>query len=333
MGLGKNLFLKDSVIGRNLSLDVLRVLACFGVMFIHISSSFSTHQIAVEGTAGWYAGKLIGVFSKWAVPAFVMITGLFMLDPKKDVPFKKLYGKHILRFVLSLIFWTWVYALVIHTRYYPFGGQDNNFWYMGMCIGIYISLPVLRLVAANEKILAYSCWIWFFIRCYEYVNEFFMDVPIVITDFVFRDYVGYCLWGYYLSRIQLRKKEMLWVYFAGFIGLVLSVVLPLATHDKVRCRFESPMVFAMTVAIFLFAIRHPINLSDKMNSWIVHFSKMTFGIYMVHSLVYVELFSRLLNYVTNPFALILASLIVLIVPSYFIILIIKQIPVLNKWVI
>ena len=108
MGLGKNLFLKDSVIGRNLSLDVLRVLACFGVMFIHISSSFSTHQIAVEGTAGWYAGRLIGVFSKWAVPAFVMITGFFLIR-KTDFNIKRIERTWLKAFFFVVIIYGTAY--------------------------------------------------------------------------------------------------------------------------------------------------------------------------------------------------------------------------------
>jgi surface polysaccharide O-acyltransferase-like enzyme len=318
-------------------MDVLRILACLGVILNHISASCLAQGYAAIGTSErLFCGILNVCFNGWPVPIFVMITGFFFLQPEKKLPLKKLYEKNIFRLVLSLVFWTWFYAITLHCRYtsfYPFGGQTNNFWYIGMCIGLYISMPVLRSVAANAKLLTYSCWIWLFIQFYLYIG-YYVEVPIIITDYVFVGYIGICLWGYYLSRVQLGQRQTRIVYTIGVFSLIARIVLPMVTNGKVRYfSMESPDSFLTSIAIFLFVMKHPIQLSPKKERIVTHLSGMTFGIYMVHTFVVVETFTRLHRFFPNVYVLVPLAILVTIVSSYFIILIIKQIPYLKKWVV
>lgn len=326
---------KDAKKKRNGSMDLLRIFACIGVIVVHAGSSGIAMGFAERRSAeGAFCGALDLLF-KWSVPIFVMITGFFFLKPEKELPLKKLYGKHILRLVLSLVFWTWFYAITLHCRYtcfYPFGGQENNFWYIGMCIGLYISMPVLRIVAANKKVLAYSCWTWLFFDIYLYI-EHFLTVPIVITDHVFVGYIGVCLWGYYLSRIELNRRRTNTVYLVGLLSLIATVVLPLVTDGKVGFSLESPGPILTSIALFLFVIKHPVQLSPKLEKVVTQISGMTFGIYMVHTFVVIETFSRIYRFIPNIYLSIPVSIIVTLVLSYIIILVIKQIPILKKWVI
>ena len=320
---------------RNQSMDLLRIIACFGVIIIHISGSFFAQNYVERGTNEWLFFFFLNGIFKWPVPIFVMITGFFFLKPEKELTLKKLYGKSILRLVLSLIFWTWFYAIALHCRYtcfYPFGGQTNNFWYIGMCIGLYISMPVLRIVAADEKVLAYSCWIWLFISFYTYIGQY-VAVPIVVTDHVFVGYIGFCLWGYYLSTVDLNQRRTNTVYIIGLLSLTVSVVLPFVTHGKVKFSFEGPTTILTAIALFLFVIKHPIQLSPKCGKIVEHVSGMSFGIYMVHTFVVYEIFTRLYRFVPNVYLLLPLAIIVTFVLSYSIIFVIKQIPLLKKWVV
>jgi surface polysaccharide O-acyltransferase-like enzyme len=320
---------------RNYSMDVLRIVACLGVVLHHVTSSMYAMGYVDSGSKEWMFNTALYNFTKWSVPIFVMITGFFFLNPAKELPLKKLYGKYILRLVLSLVFWTWFYAIIlqcIYVCYYPFGGQDNNFWYIGMCIGLYISMPVLRIVAANDKLLSYSCWIWLFIRFYMYIGKY-VEVPIVFTDYVYTGYVGYCLWGYYLSRLKLNQKQERAVFIVGLVSLVVTVVLPVVSDGNVGFSFESPGPILISIAMFYFVIKHPVRISIKATKIISHLSAMTFGIYMVHTFVAIETFTRIHRFIPNVYLLSLTSFIVTFVLSYVIILIIKQIPILKKWVV
>lgn len=318
---------------RNQTIDLLRVCLCFFVIIGHTASSCFDLQYVVKGTAEWIVCSLLFDLGKGAVPVFAMITGFLFLNPQKDLPLKKLFGKNILRLVLALAFWTWFYAIILDRAYYPFFGQESNYWYVGMCIGLYLSLPVLRVIAANEKLLTYSCWIWFFIRCYYYIDEYIFQVPIVYTDYVFGDYIGYCLWGYYLHQKQFSRKQDRWFYLAGLVGLLVTLLIPILSKGKLLCRFESPSVIATSVALFLFVVRHPVRLPEKRERIVAYIAQMTFGIYMVHSFVIVEVFSRIHRFFPSFIPLYLLSVITISAISFAIILVVKNIPVLKKWVI
>ena len=320
---------------RNYSMDALRIFACLGVIMTHVSASVFAQQYVDEWSSEWIYTTIINKLFKWPVPIFVMITGFFFLKPEKELPLKKLYGKNILRLVLSLIFWTWFYAITLHCRYtcfYPFGGQTTNFWYIGMCIGLYMSMPVLRSIAANEKLLAYSCWVWLFFRFYDYLGNY-VDVPIVITDHVFIGYIGYCLWGYYLSVMELSQRQTKMIYIIGLLSLMATVVLPMASNGKVWFSFEDPGPILTSIALFLFVIKHPIQLSPRSEKVVTHLSDMTFGIYMVHTFVVFEIFSRIYRIIPNIYLLVPVAFVATFVFSYIIIFIIKLIPGLKKWVV
>lgn len=324
-----------SVPQRNQSMDLLRVFACIGVILIHVSASVFAQNYVEQGNLDWLFCYILNASFKWPVPIFVMITGFFFLKPEKELPIKKLYGKYILHLILTLIFWTWFYAVTLRCRYtcyYPFGGLHTNFWYIGMCIGLYISMPVLRSIASNDKLLAYSCWTWLFIRSYLFIGAF-VALPIEITDYVFVGYMGYCLWGYYLSRLKLNRKKTRFVYVIGFLSLIATISLPLMTEGKVNFDFESLGTILISIAIFLFVIKHPIQLPNRLGRIVEHLSAMTLGIYMVHTFVVIEIFTRIHRFFPNVFVLVLLAFVATIVLSYIIILVIKQIPVLKKWVV
>ena len=316
---------------RNISLDLLRVLACFGVITVHTSGSPVHHGLVEVGSVEFGMCVVMDALVRWSVPIFVMLTGFFFLKPEKELTMKKLYGWNILHLVASQAFWTCFYALTLHWRWYPFGGQDSHFWYIGMCIGLYISMPVLRVIATNVRILFYSCWIWLIIRCYFFVGRF-IDLPLIFTDFVFTDYVGYCLWGYYISIIQFKSWHKKLVYLFGVVGLLINIFVPFVSSTSVTA-YETPSVICISVAVFLFAIEHPFQLSEGSAKLITNLSRATLGIYMVHMFVLIEFFSRMYRFIQHPILLIVLCVGTVFVISYGIVWIIKKIPFVGKWVV
>lgn len=316
---------------RNVSLDLLRILACIGVIIIHTAGSFIYHGLVSPGSSEYIMCMIMDALMRWSVPIFVMLSGYFMLRPEKQLPLRKLYGWNILHLVLAQVFWTCFYALILHWRWYPWGGQDNHFWYIGMCIGLYISMPVLRMIAADVKLLSYSCWIWLFIRCYCFVGRF-VSVPIVFTDFVFTDYVGYCLWGYYISQVKMKSLHKQIVYALGIVGVLANVIVPLVSSVSITA-YETPNVILTSIALFLCVIEHPICLSNVVGKWITQISKLTLGIYMVHMFVLIELFSRMYRYIQQPVVLTVLCVGAVFAISSGIIWTIKKIPYVGKWVV
>lgn len=317
---------------RNYSMDLLRIMACLGVILMHVASSFFSHNYVREGNLDWICCVTLYHAFVCSVPIFAMITGFLFLNPQKELPIKRLYGKNILRLVLALVFWTFFYAVTLRFPYYPFPCRKAHFWYVEICIGLYVSMPLLKRIATDDKVLSYACWIWLAIR-FLCNLELFVELPFQITNHVFTEYVGYCLWGYYITRISLSKKQERVVYLVGLLYLIANIALSLITDGKTRVGFDNMDPVLVCFAVFLFVIKHPIHLSDKVARMVTFFSGMTFGIYMVHSFVDLVIFSRLYRYFPNFFVMAPLAFLVILVLSCAIILVIKQIPFLKRWVV
>ena len=317
---------------RNQSIDLLRVMSCFAVILIHVASSFFSHNYVSEGNVDWVFCTVLYNAFVWSVPMFAMITGFLFLNPSKELPLKKLYGKNVLRLVLALLFWTLFYAVTIHYPIYPFPCRIANFWYVEICLGIYVSMPLLKRIATDDKLLSYSCWIWLAIRFFCNLGMF-VDLPFRINNYVFTEYIGYCLWGYYLTRVKLTTKQARVVYLIGVCYLIANTILTLVTEGKIRNGFENMDPFLVCAAIFLFVIRNPIHLSIKSAKIIANVAEMTFGILMVHSFVDLMLFSRLHRFFDNFFIMTPLAFLGILVLSGAIVFIIKQIPILKRWVV
>lgn len=56
--------------------------------------------------------NIYGSISRWAVPIFVMITGMLLLSPEKNISIQTIFSKYIKRIFIILVFWVIIYALV-----------------------------------------------------------------------------------------------------------------------------------------------------------------------------------------------------------------------------
>jgi len=295
--------------GRSLSLDILRIIACMGVIMIHTSGSPIVHQMVEIGSC-WYNECLVmnGLF-RWSVPVFAMLTGFFLLDPNKKISIDKLFGKYLARIVIALLFWSIFYAVSLKKSIYPFGSQEGHFWYLEMLIGLYLSIPVLRLVAQNQLVLKYFCVSWVVYRCYLFMGSFIV-LPFQLQDVIFLRYAGYCLIAFFIksnlsSNEKYNKQISAVIYMLGGFGLLTTVLgnLLFQVADNPMSCYDSPNVIITAVALFLFFVRHPLRLNNSLSSLIEEVSKCTFGIYLMHLWVLIQVFFRLHRFVPSPIPL------------------------------
>ncbi|MFA5828323.1 MAG: acyltransferase family protein, partial [Candidatus Shapirobacteria bacterium] len=61
-------------------LDLIRTAAIIAVIFIHVSTP-SAYQFNQISRFDWWLAIILDSLSRFAVPSFLMITGLLLLDP------------------------------------------------------------------------------------------------------------------------------------------------------------------------------------------------------------------------------------------------------------
>ena len=319
---------------RNASLDILRIVACLAVIMIHTAGSPLGHHMVEEGTLWYNECLVLAAISRWAVPVFAMITGYFMLDSNRELSIKKLFAKYILRLVIALVFWSIFYTLTLYGPLYPFGVQEAHFWYVGMCIGLYLSMPIMRLIAQHKNILTFFCWTWLGIMLYQFLGHF-VTLPVTIDRSIYAEFVGYCMWAYYLKSIALKKSVREIMYVVGMLGLIVSGIMSVLTQnvDSVWVGYGAPNVIATAMAVFIAGSHHEIHVSQPIQRIITEISQCTFGIYMVHMWVLVQIFFRAHRFVQEPLMLCFLCVFMVFAIGGGISLIIRRIPVVGKYVV
>ena len=301
-----------TVDGRLAYADLLRVLASIAVIVLHISAS-QFRQTAI-GSTEWTVLCTYDSLMRWCVPMFVMLSGAFLLDPKKSVRLRDIFLKYILRVLVALLVWGVFYALLDYGHsgwHFTWAGIKSalgyvlraqtryHLWFLYMIIGLYLVTPILR---AFVRGASRGTFHWFFVLTFmvysvlptlqalwpdrlalpmAWVNKF--DIHLVLG------YVGYYVAGYYLKNYTLGRLAEFIIYILGILGAVATVwgttalSVRAGAFNETLFEYRSPNVACMAVAIFVL-FRYVLGVSDERSrrQRLGGISKITFGIYLVH---------------------------------------------------
>ena len=81
--------------GRLVYADLLRVAATLAVVIL-----LPLRRVDLRGAGRLRAWRVFNVYdglTRWCVPVFVMLSGMFLLDPKKSLSYRSLFFRQILR--------------------------------------------------------------------------------------------------------------------------------------------------------------------------------------------------------------------------------------------
>lgn len=342
--------------------DFLRIIAAFAVVFIHAISNFwSTTK---PQTSEWLFLEIADSLLRFSVPIFVMISGLFMLDPNHPKPLKDLFSKNIFRIFTAYVFWSWIYVAFkfFFTETYDkysgialikawvkniaYGG-DYHLWYLPMLLGLYIATPIFRKIVENKKLLQYFLLLWFvFTLCVNFGKGIqplkkFSDLFAIFKFSVALEYSGYYCLGYYLHNLKLSKKQTYLLYILGALSLIVTNFLTIhfsANQNKGATAFFSylsPFTAFYAIGIFVFFknIFEKKFFSEKTSDLITKASKYTFGSYLSH-LMFIRLYFKLFAKAGIPMILnVLLATIVAFIISISLSAVINKIPFLNKYIV
>jgi surface polysaccharide O-acyltransferase-like enzyme len=240
--------------------DLLRIAAIFGVIIIHVSASGWNN--APVGYYNWVIISLYYYLTRWTVPAFIMISGIFHLAPSspnsviEKTEFKyeiKIIFNKVFHFIGIIIFWGIFYNLVYHVRKIIvfrmevltlhnilkifdkiiFGPAWYHLWYLYMLIGLYLLTPIIRCFIGNSKqgLIKYYLVLFFFIgTCLPLCNIIFQNISIFHDREIYfhiselSGYAGYYIAGYYFANYEIEKKTKTWIYIFAILSMIFTII-------------------------------------------------------------------------------------------------------------
>lgn len=339
---------------RNLSLDLIRVIAVFMVIMIHVCGKFVSEFN--DSSAEFIIGNIFDSISHIGVPLFVMVSGALMLDERKNLNVKRLFCKNILNIVLLLMFWSAVYDAVYNVFLPLSKGEVINIkrvtesfvyghfhlWYLYMIIGLYLVTPFLRKITNKENknlvllFIAISLVTQFTVPLIKGLKPIFESLYLV-SGFInklklgfFSGYITYYLTGWYLVHVGINKKRhKQLIYALSVISLALIIIyVQKTTHWELGYANVNLFVYLYSIGVFLF-FNNIKTEKIKAPKLLTALSSLTFGVYIVH--IFIETSYRsLIPYSGTPLLYIIVMFIVITLISFLICYIISKIPYVKK---
>lgn len=342
-------------------LDVLRIVAIFAMMLLHVASV--NWYVLPVSSMDWQVLNIYDSMVRFCVPVMIMISGALFLDPNKPLTPQRLFKTNLLRLVTALAFWSFIYALAYHVWRFKGINVDelgslvkafilghNHLWFLYTLIGLYLIVPFLRKISESKTLMQYFLVLSFiftfsanFILLFEVIQPEANSVISKLGIFFALGYSGYFVLGSYLARFELTVNNRRLVYSSGFLAVILTIVgtsvLSITKNLPVASLYNylQPNTLLSSVAVFVFFKErlYDVQFSAVTCHRLDRLSKLTFGMYLFHD--FINLFFReILNLTSMSFHPILSVPVITILVfsiSFVVSWILNKIPYISKYIV
>ncbi|HSB03123.1 MAG TPA: acyltransferase family protein [Anaerolineales bacterium] len=287
-------------------IDVIRVAAIYLVVIVHVSGQLTNIWGKVP-TDQWFLASIYGGIARICVPLFFMISGYLLLPRSESLG--AFYAKRIPKILIPLLVWSLIYLgwycgnhpnactpgfvwnlLLVQGAYY-------HLWFLYTLLGIYLILPVLRLMFQPEtdrEILWYLIVLWLVFQGLLTLAHKFWNFSINLSAPLAGGYVGYFVLGYLLGDIILSRSKIILsavVWVISTLGTIIGTYLltrAAGQFDNFFYDFVTLNVILASGAAFLLLRRlseTKLFASPGVQTATRGLAVSTFGIYLIHPIV------------------------------------------------
>ena len=338
--------------------DLLRVLSVFFIVVLNtVAQSFG--RAAVGGYA-WTVCNIFDSIALCAVPVLVMISGALFLNPQKQLDYRNLFRKNLLRLATAFVFWSAAYAVFDRLQgvrwrsvVFNFLRGGEHLWFLYMIAGLYLLVPVLRKMTESRRLTKYFLILWL---------AFSVLTPtLALTVSYFKEYLGYWIetvagelnlslavgyagcfvLGHYLHENELSKKLRRVIYALGVCGAAATAFLTYLFSQKkgytdmAFYQYLTLGVILEAAAVFVFFKYHaPTLRRGWTHGFLLNLSECGFGICLVHMMFLraaaylpVDLFA------VDPILGVVGTSVCVFLLSWLVSYIFNKIPFVNRYLV
>lgn len=301
---------------RNISFDILRILACFMIIADHTAGGF---MINTPYNRWWLLLDFYFFLSKPAVALFFMLSGSLLL--KKEESARNWFNKRVLRIILVIVIFTIPHGLISHDFGLDFiaylrclwSFNSGSYWYLYSYLGIMVTLPILRKLVKSleewEYLLGFGLWFVFIsiipqlqtdCGLYPFNPNFSLGV-FGVSSFVF------FIMGHYFANVCTYKftfRSKLCLSFLSIVALLYATLVTRYEYMNIDSannflsldKFDAPTSAIVAITLFISTVSYEKNKIEKAQATneltpsnsknvstriITQISASTFGIYLL----------------------------------------------------
>ncbi len=295
----------------DLRYSYIRIIACLAVVVLHtVFVAFTIHQNEISAPA-YRTTQCLVHNMMWAVPCFVMVSGALLLDPAREVGFRKLFTVYIRRVLTALCISCVAFRLfdmVMNHEAFSAkiigegllnivtGKTWGQMWYLYLLIGLYLLLPFYKKVSANSS----RKEILYLLAVYFVFESLFLLLGLTKISTAFYIHVSsiypfYLFAGYYL-RHHGNPGKAVWapVFIVATVLLIVLTARRISGGNEsleILFGYSSPLIAVQSMAFYGFMLGTGRVKSSRLAAFIRDLDAASFGIYLIH-LAFIRLFIR-----------------------------------------
>jgi surface polysaccharide O-acyltransferase-like enzyme len=286
--------------------DLIRVVAIYLVVIIHVSGQI-TNEWGQIPAPQWVLANIYGSVARISVPLFFMMSGYLLLPRSESLRF--FYSKRVLKIFIPLVAWSLIYLgwlcgnhpglctssyvrdlLLVNGTYY-------HLWFLYSLLGIYLILPVLRLMFTSngdKKMFWYLIGLWLIFQPVLTTASTFWNFRINLGVPLAAGFVGFFFLGDLLGEMELTRARIIQAFVLWLLGAAVTIsgtyFLSLASGQLSGFFYDfvSLNVIVASGAAFIllrWISQARIFESEKIHSITRALALGSFGIYLIHILV------------------------------------------------
>lgn len=284
---------------RDLSLDIIRIIACVMVVIMH--------SPIPSGNANGLFLSSLSYFTAPCIGLFFMVSGALLLQCKgvnnTRITASAFLRKRLNKILFPTLVWSCFYILqkclecdVVwndiceNVLSLPFSAQGNGvLWFMYTLMGLYLLTPILRgwINDASQKEICFYLMLWCITLLYPILKNV-LSVNDTNTGilYYFSGYVGYFVFGYWLQNYGYKISSKLVIAM-----MIISAVCPIFVklqHRQVDFYevFWYLSIFVVMQCLFWWKITKmliaKLNFGIKIREVVALLSNLSFGVYLSH---------------------------------------------------
>jgi surface polysaccharide O-acyltransferase-like enzyme len=277
-------------------IDLLRVIGVICVIMIHVVSN-TINTFGGLSNNGHIFYVFIHYFSSFAVPLFVMISGMMFLS-KKELTYKELFKKYLLKIILIIlvigtgmilmeeIFINKDISINLVKKVFLrliTGDIWAHMWYLYLVLGLYLITPICILVTKNiqENEFRIFLIILFAVSIMVPTINTFFKINMAFNMLNISGYIFYYFYGYYLYHYDIDKKYKIGNYLLWLLAIIYTIYRAININSLDNVYSYTSLIPCVMASAIVVLFKNKEIKKDKLINLIAINS---LGIYIIHQL-------------------------------------------------
>ena len=292
---------------RNINLDLIKVLACIGVVLLH------TTMIGFKDTGSWNLLAYLYYLGTYSIPLFFMVNGYLLLG-KRNITYSYILEK--VKWILitvsswNTIVWLLKRDFAVNPVKKIIGsmvqkGYFFQFWFFGALILIYLCLPILKKFLNSKRSYLYILSLLISIGLIFELANIIIQTPLqsyVIQTFRLWTWFFYYILGGLIAQFDkefIKNGFKTWMKIVAVLLLLITPVilffLAKTIYHNLFAEYFYDILFVKIVSLGVFLTILTLSLKESKYKWIVSLSNQTMGVFIVHTYV-MKVLEKLLGF-------------------------------------